>query len=550
MWVRGRSLPVLFALLATAATASAQGGYTTEKHPDLGLTFPRARDYEQVPVPPDEEQIVLHFIEKLPPEARESTKVARPELYVLWIDHLPDPPDVAPKTGGDTNPPPAPGGGPEGKEKPEKPEGKDKKDKDAAEAKPPPRRLPVNSLERFVQQRLPDFKLAKKESDAKPRQGWSAREYTLTPKKGSNASRMMGWAFVYTKPEREIVFLGLSSEDDLKKHSQIWHASSDRVDFDEPEQMSTAKLEQIYARSKFSDPPFRINVRKKLVRGWQAQDLDNYIVIYDTPDQPLMRKVFRDLELIRKEYEKLFPPEKPVTAVSTVRVCKNREEYLAYGGWPQSAGYWNSETQELVLYDAEHVDKDWKKSDADTFIVLYHEAFHQFIHYSAGELPPHSWFNEGTGDFFSGALLKDGKMRGIGANPWRLGLIQHAIGQDLTVPWKDIIRYEQAQYYANPAICYAQGWSMIYFLRTSKLVAAKPEWARILPTYFDALKSAYREELAKLDETKRSEQGPRGLAGLAARQRAVDAAFQGVDIDALEGAWRKFTLDLPAPDKR
>ena len=40
---------------------------------------------------------------------------------------------------------------------------------------------------------------------------------------------------------------------------------------------------------------------------------------------------------------------------------------------------------------------------ADTLAVLYHEAFHQFIFYSVGEVAPHSWFNEGHGDYFSGA---------------------------------------------------------------------------------------------------------------------------------------------------
>jgi hypothetical protein len=346
------------------------------------------------------------------------------------------------------------------------------------------------------------------------------------------------------------VFLGLASEDDIQKHTKIWRASSEKVDFTEPEQSSTSKLDMLYARSKYSDIPFRIDVRKKLVHGWQAEDLDHYIVVYDTPDQPLMRKVFRDLELIRKEYERLFPPEKPVTAVSTVRVCKNREEYLSYGGMPMSAGFWNSESQELVLYDAEKVERDWKKSDADTFIVLYHEAFHQFIHYSAGELPPHSWFNEGTGDFFSGALLKDGKMRGIGANPWRLPLIQAVIDKDLEVPFKDILHYEQKQYYENAAICYAEGWSIIYFLRTCKQVAARPDWARILPTYFDVLKSAYAEELAKLDETKKSDASARSAAGLTARNRAVETAFQGVDLDALQDAWRTYISALPLPDRK
>jgi hypothetical protein len=528
---------VFVGLASTAATAGAQGGYTTEKHPDLGLTFPRARDYEQVPTQPNEPTIVLHFVEKLPQGAHESQKSMRPEMYVLWIDHVPDPPGVAPRTGGGSEPPPpAPGGDPKGTGEKEKPE--------------PKPELPINTFERFVEQRLSEFKLTAGEDDKRSRQGWSAREYTLAPKKGKGLAKMKGWACAYSRPERTVVFLGLASEEDFDKHTKIWRASSDKVDFAEPEESSSAKLDILYARSKLSDIPFRIDVRKKLVRGWQAQDLDNYIVVYDTPDQPLMRKVFRDLELIRKEYEKLFPPDKPVTAVSTVRVCKNRDEYLSYGGMPHSAGFWNSQSQELVLYDAEKVERDWKKSDADTFIVLYHEAFHQFIHYSAGELPPHSWFNEGTGDFFSGAMLKDGKMRGIGANPWRLPLIQMAIEQDLTVPWSAIIRYEQKQYYANAAICYAQGWSMIYFLRTCKQVAAKPEWARILPTYFEVLKSSYAEELSKLDATKKDDPAARGVAGLTARGRAVDAAFQGVDLEALEAAWRTYILALPLPDKR
>ena len=72
-------------------------------------------------------------------------------------------------------------------------------------------------------------------------------------------------------------------------------------------------------------------------------------------------------------------------------------------GNPRSAGYWNSRTEELVLFDAEEHERGKRPDDSGTFIVLYHEAFHQYIHYSTGELPPHSWFNEGYGDYFSGA---------------------------------------------------------------------------------------------------------------------------------------------------
>src|SRR5262249_1116982 len=152
----------------------------------------------------------------------------------------------------------------------------------------------------------------------------------------------------------------------------------------------------------------------------------------------------------------------------------------------------------------------------------------------------HSWYNEGHGDYFSGALIKDGKMRSIGVNPWRVRTIQEAIKAEKTISWSDIIRYEQAQYYDKEKvhICYAQGWSMIYFLRTCKDVAKNPAWAKILPTYFDVLKKTWNDELAKLEGIgKKDDKGARYQAGLVARKAAVDAAFEGVNLDDIENAW-------------
>jgi hypothetical protein len=534
----------LLLVLAAARPAPAQGGWTTEKHPELGLTFPRARDYEQVPTQPDEPFVVLFYAEKVPEKPQKPDKdprarkrALRPELNVVWIDELPE---RKPATGGAEAPPPAePQGGSD------KPASTDK-DGQPKDAKPP-----INSLERWVEQRLPGWELGKS-AEGKAKKAWAAREVPLLRKsKQGQDAPVRGWAYVWRGPGRTIAFVGFADELDYERSVPIWRESAEKADIDEPEEASAAKLERLYARSKWRAPEFRIEVRKRLVRGWKAEDTDNYIVVYDTTDQPLVRKIIADLETIRKEYERLFPPAQPVTAVSTVRVCKGREEYLSYGGVPGSAGYWNSETEELVLYDAEKAVKGGGTTDADTFIVLYHEAFHQFIHYSTGELPPHSWFNEGHGDFFSGARVRDGKVRGIGPNPWRVGTIRAAVAASQTVPWKEIVRYEQPQYYANPGLCYAQGWAMVYFLRTADVVQKKPEWARILPTYFDTLKQSWNEELARLGAAgKKDDRVERLKAGLAARTKAVDAAFAGVDMDAIDEAWRGFAVELELPKGR
>lgn len=516
--------------------APPQGGYTSEKHPELGLTFPRARDYEQIPLPPDEEFVVLYYTQK----AEKAATGMRPELNVVWIEETPD---KAPTTGnapdGQPPPPPTPDG--EGS----KPEGGSTKPD--AKVKPP-----INSLDRWVEQRLNGFELVEQKKEGKVRKGWGAREYVLRtkPVKGRPPGTVRGWVYAWRGPGRTVAFVGFSSPEDYEKHVDIWRESAEKVDIDEPEEASTAKLEKRYSSTKLREIPFRIAVRKKLVRGWKAEDTENFIVIYDTPDVPLVRKILGDLEVIRTEYVKLFPSVQPVTAISTVRVCKSRDEYLSYGGAPSSAGYWNWVSEELVLYDAEKEVKGGGKTDADTFIVLYHEAFHQYIHYSTGELPPHSWFNEGHGDFFSGARVRDGKVRGIGPNPWRAAYIQDVVRAGQSVPWSEIIEFEQADYYRGDraGLCYAQGWAMIYFLRTSPVVAKRPEWAGILTKYFDNLKSAWAEELATLTAAgKQDDREKRAASGLNARKKACEIAFEGVDVEELDQVWKDFVRNMELP---
>src|SRR6185295_6401863 len=155
----------------------------------------------------------------------------------------------------------------------------------------------------------------------------------------------------------------------------------------------------------------------------------------------------------------------------------------SYGGPPSSAGYWNSNAEELVLY----VDKD--NGIRGTWAVMNHEAFHQYIFYFYGNIAPHSWYNEGTGDFYAGLEYKNKRFT-LKKFDWRVSTIKDGIQQDEgilkdkeafkdpnkrgIVPLKDFVRFSQAEYYnagnnkyqLDGHRNYAQGWSFIYFLRT------------------------------------------------------------------------------------
>ena len=242
----------------------------------------------------------------------------------------------------------------------------------------------------------------------------------------------------------------------------------------------------IFVNSEEKPQEWREARKKKLagLKEWDALDTKNYLIVYNKEvKRPLLKKIALHIEQIRSEvYEKLFPPAKEVKAISVVRVCKDAEEYHRYGGPGGSAGYWARGDEELVFYQ----DKSNKK---DSLRVLYHEAFHQYIHYAVGDVAPHSWFNEGHGDYFAGHDCVGGKFI---AKPfrWRTGIIANALAQKTYVPLDKFLKYSQGEYYSNPGLCYAQGWSFIYFLREverKKIVKYKKYWG-LLDRYFEAIK--------------------------------------------------------------
>lgn len=510
-----RLAAALIAGLLLCAGSAAQSGYSTKKYAHYGLSLPVARDYDAIPIQPTEEWVILYFAEQ---EAfREAErKRFRPELRFVWIDH------PAP-----TGPLPAP----------EERESKVSKE--------------IRTFERYMEVHWPGMQLAEPR-EAKPRDDNESFEYDLTP----SDARSRGWARTFRNPSRTIAIFGYCAEEDYDDQLDIWDTMTRKIDFFEPETEDLEKLERYYARGKYSHPKYRVKIRAQLVDGWKAEDTENFIIAYSTPDEPLIRLIKSELEAIRKQYVELFPPAREIDAVSTVRVCRDEAEYLKYGGAKGSAGYWNSVGRELVFYDNEG-DGRAGSGKADSRIVLYHEAFHQYVYYAVGEIAPHYWYNEGNGDYFSGALIKGGKVKKIGVNPWRVGFIQAVIeGQARhgIVPLHELIEYERDRFYdydqLKRGICYAQSWSLVYFLRTSKVARRHETWSKILDVYFETLKQEYASRSVQSAEGQVAQDAPVGEGSeiaKASRDAALEAAFSGVDLVELEEAWREYTLTLKVP---
>ncbi len=523
------SLFVLSLFLLFGAPASAQGGWDTVKKPELGLTYKMARDYEAIPVDPLEQWEVLIYLEENPKDPKDRKKI-QPRFSFTIIDHnfgL-----STPLTGEDAK------------------EGEEEEEEEKSKS---PKILPINSFERYFDQRWSSYGLAD-ETEGKGSGEYSLREFELESKKGGGA----GTAYVFSNAARSVVIIGTCHKEDLEDQKDIWDAIIKKMNVVEPDtgkiDREAQKMLDSYRKKGYLDPEFRVKARMDLPKGWKSDDTENYILVYSTKDEPLIRLIKRELESIRKEYEKLFPPLQPVTTVSRVRICKDQAEYFAYGGPKGSGGYWNWMAQELVFFDYDNVEGKAGTGKANSRIVLYHEAFHQYIYYSAGSFSPHSWYNEGTGDYFSGAKISGGKVKSIGVNSWRIATVQNMIENGPLAPWKDIIRWSQREYYGGNdkrmqgGHSYAQGWSMIYFLRESKVAQKHEVWSTILDVYFNTLRESYNSGLAELEAAGDGENYQK-ISQLSEKSLtlAVDTAFADVDFEEIEEEWKKFILGLKVP---
>ncbi|MEE9127493.1 MAG: DUF1570 domain-containing protein [Planctomycetota bacterium] len=288
-------------------------------------------------------------------------------------------------------------------------------------------------------------------------------------------------------------------------------------------------------------------VRDKLQKGWHAYDTEHFILISDmvsnTYNRRLLQDMLTDLEVMRKEYEKHFPPLQEVTAVSTVRVCNSYEGYQRYSKKPGTGGYWHPVAEELVLFNpSKKVKKRVWMRKVTPVAILYHEAMHQYFHYSNGNVPPASWFNEGYGEYFGGSVVErvGKRIRKIEKNAFRWGVVKKHRKENKWPNLEKMLKATQRQFYNPKEVSqnYAFGWAFCYFLeleRKKKPQERNEQWAGIPERYIKKLRAAAAHYRKKMPEDT-----PKGSILRWAdpiQKRAFEKTFKSIDLPELEAAW-------------
>lgn len=292
--------------------------------------------------------------------------------------------------------------------------------------------------------------------------------------------------------------------------------------------------------------------------GWYAIDT-KYYVFLSNASRPFVESLAKDLEVVReKTYVPMFKPRNQKIPLNPVRVFATQAEYHQFGGPGGSAGYFSPTKGELVLFE-KFDDMSASKSQSDCRSVMFHEGFHQYVHFAVGDVSPHSWFNEGHGDYFAGLSVQGNQVNSkVKPFEWRVGYLKdHMRGGNDLIPLRSLLRYEQSEYYANAGLKYSQGWALIYYLRS---VTKDPKQKQALDAYFNYLAdnvTAFRakKKEGEDDDKPRGESVP-GIPGVRfidfedaekvkqILSEAVDKAFASVDLEALDKDLRDWVEKL------
>lgn len=281
--------------------------------------------------------------------------------------------------------------------------------------------------------------------------------------------------------------------------------------------------------------------------GWRLVEVPskNYLIKTNSDDKDDVKEVIVRLEASRELYEEDFPPFKPITSVSVVRICATREEFNTYGQTGGGvAGYFNPRSEELVLFFGQG-------SKQETLAVMTHEGFHQYCHFLFDRSEAHRWFDEGHGDYYGAWELRGKKLKP--APDMRGGLarvpeIKEMLRNGAIKPLSEHIRYDHGSWQGqgpSNVSCYAQSFALIYFLREGARKKVKsrywePEYAEIIPNYMDALYEGYR---AAYDEI--VEDAKILLAILEGDQEAeLPEIFEDLDLSDMDQATRNRMLEL------
>jgi hypothetical protein len=228
------------------------------------------------------------------------------------------------------------------------------------------------------------------------------------------------------------------------------------------------------------------------MKKWWYLETPHYVIVSDLPGSqaPLVRRIQADLEPLRATFEAFVPPVAPIEAVSVLRIFNEEADYVRYvdAGMAWSGGAWVPGRGELIV----RPQSGGSLRDQRAWIVetVYHEAFHQYLHYALRGRTPGVWFNEGHATFFEGAEPGAGGVTFDEVK--RYAEVFDTLVREQRLALGGLFAMSYPQFYAGGGSDqqrrenYARAWGLTYFLRKYAPAAPDHPFAGMADRYHQA----------------------------------------------------------------
>jgi hypothetical protein len=267
-------------------------------------------------------------------------------------------------------------------------------------------------------------------------------------------------------------------------------------------------------------------LKARLPASWAAYEPDpHFAFLYDREvKETRIREMARTvIEHLRGAVAPRFPPAAPLGRVFLFRVCKDRDQFVQYGGPPDSSGYWSARDGECVLHEEIYARKD-------VLQTLRSIAVLQYLHL-AGAPGTYPWFRVGL----STALSPRRVGRGWNPNSRWHHEARRRVKSGAFVPLRDLLRMDDDSFATRDLQGHtAQAWSVAWFLLGNR----HPIWEGILERYYRAHRDRLASEPPSSPLSPPDRRAARDDAIAAAREAGFAAAFG--DFDDTE--WRRLEL--------
>jgi hypothetical protein len=268
-----------------------------------------------------------------------------------------------------------------------------------------------------------------------------------------------------------------------------------------------------------------------------AQFETEHYIVKTTSDKKHANQLGLHMELVYKTYSALLNYREPIKRKFVVKLYKDHDEYKRNGAGGAALAHYSPQSKELVgSYDPDGM-----------YAIMAHEGMHQFTDMvmpefqkgvTSGEVP--TWYSEGIADCIGNCETRSDKLYMCVMSGYiammRTIVIQTAIRENRTPPLKEVVRYNQRDYYQkNGRLNYAIGWSFTHFLMTYPKVE---DPSKQIPD------GKYKKALVAFHNL---------LAAGRKRDEAYPIAF-GInggapDWDRFEKEWKEYVLKFPDPLK-